>query len=298
MTDFDTTHRFIFDDSDIRGEIVTLRESFQQAIEHQTLTPQQKRLLGEFFVAVTLLSETLKFDGILTLQARGDGPIPLIMAETTHDGHLRGIVKASGDAALRLEAMDVDTSNLKEIIGNGVLTLTMDPKKGERYQGIVPLEGNSLAECLTSYFMQSEQLPTRFWIFSDTETAGGILLQGLPAQKVTDAETRQDQWQTVVQLADTVTQGELYELDHDVVLYRLFNEMNCRLFAGREIIFQCSCTRERSANALASLGKGEAFQLLNERKVIQVDCQFCGRFYSFNESDIVILFGEKGVPLH
>lgn len=294
MSDFDTTHRFVFDNSDIRGEIVTLRESFQKAVEHQPLTAQQKRLLGEFFVAVTLMSETLKFDGLLTLQARGDGVIPLVMAETTHNGHLRGIIKASSEYIQH----NVDSSDLKQVIGNGVLTLTMDPKKGERYQGIVPLEGNTLADCLSRYFMQSEQLPTRFWIFSDSETAGGLLLQGLPAQKVADYETRQNQWQTAVQLASTVTSRELFELDHDTVLYRLFNEMNCRLFAGRNIIFQCSCTRERSANAIASLGKHEAFELLNEREVIHADCQFCGQIYAFNEADIIDLFGEKGLPLH
>ena len=301
MTDFDTTQRFVFDNSDIRGEIVTLRESFQKAVEHQRLTPQQKRLLGEFFVAVTLMSETLKFDGLLTLQARGDGIIPLVMAETTHNGHMRGIIKASGEFVqcdIQVGDAKVDASDFKQLIGNGVLTLTMDPKKGERYQGIVPLEGSTLADCLSRYFMQSEQLPTHFWIFSDSETAGGLLLQGLPAQKVPDNETRQNQWLTAVQLASTVTARELFELDHDAVLYRLFNEINCRLFAGRNIIFQCSCTRERSANAIASLGKHEAFELLNEREVINADCQFCGQIYVFNEADVIDLFGEKGLPLH
>lgn len=301
MNDFDTTHRFVFDNSDIRGEIVTLHESFRKAVEHQSLTPQQKRLLGEFFVAVTLMSETLKFDGLLTLQARGDGIIPLVMAETTHNGHVRGIIKTSGEFAQRKNAgddLEIDTSNLKQVIGNGVLTLTMDPRKGERYQGIVPLEGNTLADCLSRYFMQSEQLPTRFWIFSDSETAGGLLLQGLPAQKVLDYETRQNQWQTAVQLASTVTSRELFELDHSTVLFRLFNEMDCRLFAGRNIIFQCSCTRDRSANAIASLGKHEAFELLSEREIIHADCQFCGQIYRFNEADVIALFGEKDLPLH
>lgn len=290
--DKDQIHRFLFDATDIRGEIVTLEQSFLAATQHQALSPWCKSLLGEFLAAVSLLSETLKFDGILTLQARGDGDVPLIMAETDQLGHVRGIIKPASSAPLA--TLDLGDAPLPEVIGNGVLVMTIDPKIGERYQGIVPLEKDTLAECLSDYFERSEQLATQFLLFSSPEKCSGMLLQALPAQKVKDAAQREDQWQTVVQLAKTVKQEELFELEHASLLYRLFNEMECRLFPGKTIQFNCSCSKKRSANAITSLGKADAIELIEQQKKIEIDCEFCGSQYTFTRKDIDSLFGEDG----
>ncbi|MBU2985013.1 Hsp33 family molecular chaperone HslO [Saccharophagus degradans] len=292
----DQIQRFIFDATDIRGEIVTLDQSFLAATNHQHLSPWCKSLLGEFLAAVSLLSETLKFNGLLTLQARGDGDIPLIMAETDNLGHVRGIIKPAASAPL--ETLDLGDAALPDIIGNGVLVMTIDPKIGERYQGIVPLENGTLAECLSDYFERSEQLATKFLLFSSPEKCAGMLLQALPAQKVKDQAEREDKWNTVVQLAKTVKQEELFELDHATLLYRLFNELECRLFAGKTIQFKCGCSRKRCANAITSLGKQDALELIEQQQKIDINCEFCGTNYTFKRKDIDTLFGEDNQPLH
>ncbi|WP_185233471.1 Hsp33 family molecular chaperone HslO [Teredinibacter franksiae] len=292
----DKTHRFIFDNTDLRGQLVSLQESYQKVLLQQQLPPVLLPVLGEFIAAVALLSEVLKFEGILTLQVRGDGLVPLIMAEANDSGHVRGIMNLRPDLTENGALPDCtqfDISSLKKLVGEGVLTMTVDPQQGERYQGIVPLEGESLGDSLAHYFEQSEQLPTRIWLFANNKNCGGLMLQSLPAQKVKDHSEREQQWNTTVQLANTVTADELFQLAHEQLLYRLFNEFECRVFPAREIQFRCSCSRQRSENAIASLGKQESFELLQEKGKIGIDCQFCGKHYSFNKNDLEGLFGGK-----
>lgn len=291
----DKTHRFLFDHTDIRGNIATLEISYAEAMRHQQLPAPLAPLLGQFFAAVALLTESLKFEGILTLQVRGDGPVPLIMAEATETGNVRGIMKISEH--IPVAGLSCDDS-IQSLVGNGVLTLTIDPAKGERYQGIVPLEGNTLADCLAHYFQQSEQLPTRVWLFASHAACGGMMLQSLPPQKVTDLDQRAELWTTATQLAATISEQELFQLAHEDLLYRLFNELECRIFPSRQLQFKCSCTRARSENAIASLGADEAFELLEEQGKISIDCQFCGQHYAFKHDDLEKLFGSNGGRLH
>lgn len=287
----DQIHRFVFDDGDIRGEIVTLEATLQDATAHQQLPPEARALLGEFFAAVSLMIEVLKFSGTLTLQARGAGAVPLIMAEATDARTLRGIVKFAED-----QAPDLHGLSFPQMIGNGVLTLTLDPTQGQRYQGIVALEGETLAQCLTAYFARSEQLPTRLWLHSDGERSGGLLLQALPPSG--NRNVRPDAWETAEQLADTVTAEELYELDHATLLVRLFNEFEVRLFPPYELAFKCQCSRERSLQALTALGRSDAYALLNERDIIDINCEFCGAEYRFGQPDLDELFLSGDQRLH
>lgn len=294
MNDFTSTdqlHRFVFDNCDIRGEVVSLERSFIEATEHQHLPPEVQTLLGEFLVAVSLLAEALKFSGTLTLQARGAGYLPLIMAESNDEGGIRGIAKLSEDA----DPDKLRGLNIQQLIGAGVLSLTLDPTRGKRYQGIVALEGDSLASCLNAYFTQSEQLPTQFWLAASTSTAAGLMLQALPPAAGTTSDP--EQWSTAAQLADTVTAQELFELDHASLLLRLFNEFEVRLFEAQEVRFVCQCSYQRSANALTSLGKDDAYALLAERDVIHMNCEFCGSDYRFGEKDLDSIFAQDK-PLH
>lgn len=287
----DQLHRFVFDHCDIRGEIVSLDESFAQASRHQQLPAEAQALLGEFLVAVSLLAEALKFSGTLTLQARGGGLLPLIMAEANDEGAIRGIVKL----AERIQPQDLRGLNLREMIGNGVLTLTVDPTQGKRYQGIVALEGDTLADCLNDYFTQSEQLPTQFWLAATTTAAAGIMLQALPPAEGRESDPQQ--WSTAQQLAATVTDEELFELDHAALLIRLFNEFEVRLFEPQTVHFACHCSYERSANALTALGSDDAYALLAERDVITINCEFCGNEYHLGQADLDALF-TPGKPMH
>jgi|SRR5690554_1281669 len=285
MSSTDLLHRFMFADSDIRGQIVTLTDSFTPIVANNTYSPAVTRLLGEFVAAAALLSSTLKFDGAISLQARGEGPLSLIMAECSFHSEVRAIVRLREEIPLPEAEAD-----FRDLIGPGVLAITLDPRHGERYQGVVPLEADSLAGCLEHYFQQSEQLTTRLWLTANAEGASGLLLQALP-QQVASPEENAEHWQTLEALTDTLTPEELLGVPHETLLYRLYHEQPLRLFSPTSLHFQCRCSQERSANALRSLGRDEVESLLAERGTIDIDCQFCNQHYQFDTAAVRELFG-------
>jgi molecular chaperone Hsp33 len=289
MASNDLLHRFIFDDCDIRGEIVTLGDSYREVLANNPYPSAIQQLLGEFMAATSLLSSTLKFDGMIILQARGDGPISTIMAECSNHQTLRAIVRLNPDVAL--DPAVGEQGSIKQLLGAGVLAITIEPKKGERYQGIVPMDSENLAGCLEHYFYQSEQLKTRLWFAADREFASGLLLQALPQQLNTDLETNTEHWETLCALSDTITAEELLTLEHQDLLYRLFHEEAVRVFDPSTLHFACSCSRERTASALLSLGRDEVEELLVEQGNIEIDCQFCNQHYEFDAADVRDLLG-------
>ncbi|KAF1052300.1 MAG: 33 kDa chaperonin [Stenotrophomonas maltophilia] len=288
MSKIDHTQRFLFDNTDVRGEMVTLERSYAEVLAKHPYPQPVGQLLGEMLAAAALLCGSLKFDGLLILQARSSGAVPLLMVECSSDREVRGLARYDEESIN-------EGACLPELMPDGVLTLTVDPKNGQRYQGIVPLDGASLADCLSSYFATSEQLPTRFWLNADNRHARGLLLQQLPADRLKDADARAESWQHVTTLADTLTAEELLGLDNATVLHRLFHEEDVRLFDAQPVQFRCSCSRERSANALVSLGQDDAQRLLGEMGgEITIDCQFCNQRYRFDGSDIAQLFAGGG----
>ncbi len=292
MNSLDTVQRFYFDNTDLRGEIITLHKTLLDAMAHHHPSPTCRTLLGEFFAAAGLIAGILKFEGILTLQVRGDGPISLIMAEATHERCLRGIV----DTQEEIIEEELTGKSLQELMGSGVLTITLDPTEGQRYQGIIALEGATLADALSDYFAQSEQLPTRLWLMADSTKAAGLLLQALPptGERKHNPELRDEEFNGALQLANTISREELLNLSHADILYRLFNSYSLRLMPEINTQFRCSCSKTRSGNALISLGMQDAYDLLAEQKVIGIDCQFCGQHYSFEQKDLDAIFHVEG----
>ncbi|MCK9535165.1 MAG: Hsp33 family molecular chaperone HslO [Pseudomonas sp.] len=287
MADFDFTQRFIFDNSDVRGEMASLEQSYAHVLAKHTYPEPVAALLGELLAAAALLVNTLKFDGLLVLQARSSGAVSLLMVECSSDRELRAIARYDADK------ISSDAS-FQELMPDGVLALTVDPREGQRYQGLVALDGVTLAECFSNYFVNSAQLPTRFWLYADGQRARGMLLQQLPADRVLDSEEREASWQHVIALASTLTAEELLGLDNETILHRLYHEEQVRLFPTTGVTFQCSCTRERSAQALISLGLDDLQLLLAEKAgTIEIDCQFCNERYLFNEADIAQMFVEQ-----
>ena len=288
MTSHDFTQRFLFDETDVRGELATLDRSYAEVLAKHPYPEPVAQLLGEMLAAAALLCGTLKFEGLLVLQARSSGPIPLLMVECSSEREVRGIARYEEEAISA-------SASLGELMPDGVLALTIDPRHGQRYQGIVPLEGANLAECLSGYFATSEQLPTRFWLNADGRRARGLLLQQLPPARIKDAQARQDSWEHVVTLADTLTAEELLGLDNEVILHRLFHEETVRLFDEQGVAFNCSCSRDRAANALVSMGRPEVETLLDEQQgEIRVDCQFCNEQQVFDAADIAQIFAGGG----
>ncbi|GAB2875401.1 Hsp33 family molecular chaperone HslO [Microbulbifer echini] len=290
----DQLERFIFSQHDIRGQMVTLTDAYREVLEHNPLPAPVAHLLGEFLAAAALLSTTLKFEGILSLQARGEGDVPLIMAECTHHSDLRGIARVAEGAQISEDA------SLSQLIGpRGVLSITLEPKRGERYQGVVPLEKDSLAGCLEDYFIQSEQLDTRFWLECDGSSVGGIMLQVLPGNNAASAEENHDAWETALHLADTVSADELFHVPHDELIHRLFHQLQPASLGTDSIRFKCSCSRERSAHALISLGAEDVYRLLEEQNgEIITDCQFCNAQYRFDREQVESLLSAPPHTLH
>lgn len=286
MSDF--TQRFLFDDNDVRGEMVELDRSYAEVLAKHDYPEPVARLLGEMLAAAALLGDILKFDGLLVLQARSAGAVPLLMVEISSEREVRGIA--------RYEAEQIGAqAGLRELMPEGVLAMTIDPREGQRYQGIVSLDGDSLSACFSEYFALSQQLPSRFWLRADSRRARGLLLQQLPADRLTDSEARSASWEHLVTLADTLSTEELLALDNQTLLHRLYHQEALRLFEPQPLQFACSCSRERSASALVSLGESDARALLEERGgMVEIDCQFCNARYLFDAADVTQLFAGGG----
>jgi len=289
MTDTDFTQRFIFTDSDVRGELVCLEESYAHVLAKHDYPEPVSTLLGELMAAAALLISTVKFDGLLILQARSSGAVPLLMVECSSEREMRAIARYE-------EAQISADASLPDMMPEGVLAITIEPKQGQRYQGVVSLAGENIASCLEGYFSSSEQLPSLFILQADGRRARGLLLQQLPAEVIVDEEARQASWQHVTTLAQTLTAEELLGLGNQAILYRLYHEENLELFATQHLTFKCSCSQERSGNALQSLGREDVEKLLDEQDgCIEIDCQFCNQKYKFNAQDVTKIFSQQSV---
>lgn len=279
----DITQRFLFENADVRGELVALDQSYREILAKHEYPQPVRQLLGEMLAAAVLLSTTLKFDGLLVLQARSSGPLSTLMVECSSTQDVRGIAQYAAD----LQGAD----SLNQLMPDAVLAITIDPEQGQRYQGIVSLEGGSLAQALNGYFENSEQLPTRFRLIADDQQARGLLLQALPADRQPDPEQRAQTWEHLNVLADTLKPEELLGLDNQTLLYRLYHEEQVRLFDPRPVRFHCSCSAERCGAALVSLGLEDARNLLDEQGgEIGIDCQFCNTRYRFDQEAVEQLF--------
>lgn len=274
----DNLQRFVFEESPIRGEIVRLDATYRAVLERRDYPPVVREILGELMVAVALLASTLKFEGKLIMQIQGSGPVRLLMAECTEGGNMRALAQWSGD---------VEHGPLSQVVGTGKFAITIDPDDShERYQGLVQLQGGSVAQALEHYFAQSEQLETRLWLAADREQAAGMLLQKLPDSQLEDADT----WNRAVHLGSTLSRFELLSLPVPEILRRLYHEDDIRLFARQPLSFRCSCSRQRVEAVLRMLGREEVESILRERGDVAVDCEFCGAHYEFDMVDAAQLF--------
>ncbi|MEA1049297.1 Hsp33 family molecular chaperone HslO [Lamprobacter modestohalophilus] len=276
MSETDSLHRFVFERSRVRGELVRLDAAWQAVLERHTYPAAVKQPLGEALVSVLLLTATLKLEGSLILQAQGEGPIRTLVAQATHEGTVRGLARWEGE---------IEAGDLQALFGKGQLVLTINAKNRDRYQGIVPLEGAGIGAALEGYFASSEQLPSRFWLAVSDKRAVGLMLQRLPGP--TDDE---DDWNRAVMLADTVQPRELLQQSTPDLLRRLFHEESLRLFEPEPVAFRCGCSRTRVADNLRALGRDEVDDIIAQQGLIEVTCEFCNRGYRFDAVDARSLF--------
>ncbi len=281
MTEHDLLRRFLFEDLGIRGEWVKLTASWQAAKQHQQGPLNAQLLLGQALAAVVMLSATIKFNGSMILQAQGNGCIKTLVAQSTHNRKIRGLIRSHDQ---------VPAGSLETLFGQGHLVLTINTDNTQPYQGIVSLQGRNLAAALETYFEQSEQLKTRLWLFASNTHAAGLLLQELPAQSSNKAD-----WERIEMLADSITEQELLELDCEYVLYRLFNEEKVRLLDPGPVEFQCTCSKAKIERNLCALGREELDDILKEQGTIQVCCEFCSKKYLFDSVDVAGLLSHESV---
>lgn len=292
-TDKDTLRRFVLDNANVRGEWVHLDKTWQTVLERADYPDTIRNVLGEAFAAVALLSATIKHQGSLILQIRGDGPIHLLVVHATPQGTLRGLARWNTEP-------DND-ADLSAMFGKAQMVITMEAatKTHERYQGIIALEGDTIADTLEGYFSQSEQLPTRLWLTADQNSASGMLLQRLAdapnADDERDAKNRED-WSRNRMLLDTLTADELQTLAPDELIYRLFHEEAPRLFDAKSLVFHCPCSLEKIENTLKTLGRAEAESIIAEQGKIEVTCEFCNAVYALDAIDTARLFTDS--PTH
>ncbi|WP_106478709.1 Hsp33 family molecular chaperone HslO [Phytohalomonas tamaricis] len=289
----DHIQRFLFDDTNVRGELTVLHESYKDVLVRHNYPDVVSRQLGELLAAVALLTATVKLDGVLSLEIRGNGPVSLLMAESNpgtgeEAQRLRAIARFDEHAAL-----PDDKATLPELMGDGHIVITLDPSDGQRYQGIVALEAETLAGCLEAYFERSEQLPTRLWLASNGERAGGLLVQKLPDDA---SNLDPDAWNRINMLAETLSNDELLTLAPKETLFRLFHEETARVFEPAPLAFGCTCSRERFAQALHRIGAQELHEIVSEQGEIDTQCHFCNTRYVFSAAEVEALIDTPDAP--
>jgi len=287
----------MFENSLVRGELIEISDAWQQVQARRSYPPAVSAMLGEMMAAAALLSANLKFDGTIVMQIHGDGPVQLLVAECDAALRLRATAKLREDAEISEQA---GLQQLVNAHGEGRFAITLDPANKmpgqQAYQGIVALEGESVATVIENYMMRSEQLDTRLWLAADDKVARGLLLQKLPDDggKTTPlADT--DVWNRTVTLASTLNQQELLGTDIMTLLQRLYWEETVRVFDPRHPVFHCGCSREKVGNMLKMLGREEIDSALADLGKLDINCDFCGQDYLFDPVDCMQLFALESI---
>jgi len=277
----DNIHRFIFDSFGIRGEMVQLEQSVQRMLQNRQYPPAIADLLQQVAAVTILLTTTLKFEGRLSLQLQTENNIKLLVVQANHKMGFRGIARYDKQA-------DYDKQSFAQLTKGGRLSITIEPKKGKRYQGYVALDKDNFAACVEDYFNLSEQLKTRIWLFNNDNQACGLLLQALPDM------LSQDSFDHLVYLAQTVTSEEALSIDASLLLNRLFHQEQVRDLQMDSVKFHCGCSHKKMLDSVALFPVEEIDSLLEEKGKVTVKCEFCLNQFDFKAIDIKSLQAISG----
>lgn len=286
----DVLQRFVFDDAPVRGEYIYLHQSFQEILSQHPYPRPIQQLLGEILSVAGLLSAIIKYDGRVTVQFRGKGQLRMLLAQCTPKFQLRGLANWEGEA--------LSHADLMSSIHEGILSIQLDSESGgNHYQGIVNWQGDSLAESVEAYFRDSEQLSTRLWLAVNENTAAGLLLQVIPGENRSAEETAvRPHWNRIIQQTQHLLPAQLLTGDYKKMLNDLYPEENVRIFTEQAVKFECSCSRQRSENAIYILGRDEADEELKDKASLVVTCDFCNKEYVFDHDDVVAIFANRDQP--
>ncbi|MCS6763176.1 MAG: Hsp33 family molecular chaperone HslO [Candidatus Protistobacter heckmanni] len=303
----DELHRFMFQAAPVRGGMIQLKDTWREILSRRDYPAPVRELLGQMTSAAALLTASLKFEGSMIMQIHGDGPVRLLVVECPSNLDMRATATLAEDAHIAEDASLTDMLNAE---GRGCFAITLDPQRktpGQQpYQGIVPLSDEngpltSMAAVLEQYMRSSEQIEARIWLAADAQSAGGLLLQKMPdaggkagsLPRKVDA----DAWGRVCHLGATLGIDELLKVDTETVLHRLFlqesEEHGVRLFPPQRANFRCACSRAKVGGMLRMLGQPEVESILEERGLVDVQCEFCGQGYTFDPVDCRQLFASQ-----
>ena len=293
----DQLQKFMFNTAPVRGEIVTLHNTWREVLTRREYPAPIQALLGEMLAAAALLCANLKFDGTLVMQIMGDGPVKMLVVQCNSDLTLRATAKLTGSVNKHATLIELVNAG-----GAGRFAITLDPHNKmpgqQAYQGVVPLSGPdgplaTMAEILEHYMRHSEQLDTRLWLAADRDRVAGMLLQKLPGDggiRPHPAEHDADTWERVCHLGSTLKSDELLALDPGTLLRRLFWNEKMSQFEPATARFRCSCSRDKVAGMLRMLGRDEVESILAERGHVEIHCEFCNQRYEFDPVDAAQLF--------
>lgn len=278
MSQFNVLNRYLFTDAHARGELVQLSSSFKSIIKNHNYPAGVEKLLGELLSATCLLTATLKFEGDITVQLQGDGPVGYMSVSGNNNQQMRGIAKM---------AEETSAETLQTLIGKGTMIITIRPSVGEAYQGVVALDKESLADCLAHYFEVSEQIPTKIWLFSDTEQqlSAGALVQLLPDGdgSIENKEQQLSDFEHLCQLTNTIKSEEVFSLEAEALLYRLYHQEQVNIFEPQTVTYVCGCSADKCLSAISQIEPSEIKAILAEQGKISMTCDYCITTYDFDE---------------
>lgn len=297
LVDDNVIQPFRLEKSNVRGRMVRMGDVLAHIMQQHNYPPAVSALLSEVAALCLLLSAMLKYEGVFTLQIKGDGPIRMLVADVTHRGEMRAYASFDEHGVKKLaKRKKGNESGNYQLLGKGYIAFTVDQGISEnRYQGIVELKGDSIVEAVQHYLTQSEQIKTSFKLAVHPQDghwrAGAIMIQQMPeddAGRKVDAETSLDDWTRAVMLLDTCSDGEMLSpvLHSADVLYRLFNEDGVRIYSPTHLRFQCRCSRAKVENILRTIPQAEIEEICEREGHVSIKCEFCSEEYVFNGNEL------------
>lgn len=286
----DSIQRFVFEAHHIRGAIVHLDDTYLDATQVGDYEEPVKKLLGESLAALCLLSCRMKFEGVMSLQLKTEGPLSFLIVQAKDGFMLRGSAHCDADEVL---------DDFKLLTGGeGTLTINIDHKLNkEPYQGVVKLTGKTLSDTVTEYLDTSEQLTSAIYLFADEDTAAGLMLQKMPVDKQEDVDDQEKYWQHLLALTQTIDKQELLKLAKVDMLHRLYHQEDIKVFEPKSVSYRCFCTQNLMESALRTIPYQELLEMLEEQTKIKVKCEFCQKSFSFDKIDIARIYHDGSLPM-
>jgi len=283
QTHSDAVIPFVFESLPVRGALIQLQKSWQRMQLGHTYQMSVLETLGHAAAATGLIAQSLKFDGTITMQLTGDGPLAVLVMQCTSELELRGMASAPDLT---------NNASFAELVAQARCAITVDAGAMERpYQGIVEVTGASLADSLENYYAKSAQIPSHIQLVSEPSSCGGILLQQMPDKD----SPLEDDWRRLGMLAATLRPADITAGVGIDLLGKLFAEDDVRIFRPKAARFKCRCSKKRAEGVLRMLGEEEISAACAEKGRVDVTCEYCGRTRSFDAVDVSRLFSDHVV---